>query len=252
MSNIALVTCQDYPQLDGESYLVEAFASHGHAAKIEVWSDQDVNWQSYEYVIIRICYDYFESVEKRKSFLQWIDTTKAKTTILNDPSLLKWNIHKSYLEELAQKGVQTPKLRILHSAASIASVKKDFAGKVVVKPAVGGSAKGVRMFDELDQFADKYIAELFAEGEAIVQEYVPEIHRGEISVVLFNNRISHAVLKVPMEGEYRVNWKYGGRPKPNDFLLMELEILDPYLYIEGYQDLAHGFVESFNAYTDPR
>ena len=107
------------------------------------------------------------------------------------------------------------------------------------------------MFDELDQFADKYIAELFAEGEAIVQEYVPEIHRGEISVVLFNNRISHAVLKVPMEGEYRVNWKYGGRPKPNDFLLMELEILDPYLYIEGHQDLAHGFVESFNAYIDP-
>lgn len=39
----------------------------------------------------------------------------------------------------------------------------------------------------------------------LVQEFVPEIAQGETQFVLFDGKVSHAVLKRPRPGEFRTN-----------------------------------------------
>ena len=41
--------------------------------------------------------------------------------------------------------------------------------------------------------------------DLLVQEFVPEIADGETQYVLFDGKVSHAVLKRPLAGEFRTN-----------------------------------------------
>jgi len=56
---------------------------------------------------------------------------------------------------------------------------------------------------------------LAAAGDALVQPYVPTIaSAGELSVVLFEGEVSHAVRKVPAPGALLVQIEHGGTYEP--------------------------------------
>ena len=276
---IALITDPKYPMLDGESHLVEQFTKQGYEASIEVWSDPKVDWIKYDAAIMRSCYDLIDTPEE---FFAWVDQIKDKTKVYNNPEVLRWNVHKSYLEELHQRGIKVPQLSIIRTQAAAHNLGGTFSGKVVIKPCIGGSGRGVELFDTLGSEAHAYIEQLLEDGDVLVQEFVEEIADGEISVVFFGNQLNHAVRKVPPTGEYRTNWKFGARPqrieltplqqekitdiyqqasvdtlyarvdvveRAGELALMELEIINPYLYIEGHDDLAADFAQAFKSYT---
>ena len=82
---------------------------------------------------------------------------------------------------------------------------------VVVKPAVASGGKGARRAEVGDAGAQTHLDELLAQGDVLVQQYVPAVAaEGEWSVVLVDGRVSHALRKRPAPGDYRVQEEWGG------------------------------------------
>jgi glutathione synthase/RimK-type ligase-like ATP-grasp enzyme len=58
---------------------------------------------------------------------------------------------------------------------------------------------------------------MLEQGDALVQAFAPEIERsGEWSFVFFGGAFSHAVLKRPAPGDFRVQTELGGSAVPLD------------------------------------
>ncbi len=107
---------------------------------------------------------------------------------------------------------------------------------------------------------------LLEEQDYMVQPFVEEIKGGEWSFLFFNDTYSHCVLKIPKQGDFRVQHQHGGSisyPEPNplhieqaqayvkglpqrtlyarvdgvivnsSFVLMELELIEPYLFLRA-------------------
>src|SRR5690606_34529413 len=108
------------------------------------------------------------------------------------------------------------------------------ADELIVKPAVSGGAWKTRRLRR----GDAVDAE---EGMAmLLQPYLPTIEtHGETSLLYFGGRLSHAVNKRPVPGDFRIQQEFGGRytlvpEPPADALALARQVLDavcePLLY----------------------
>lgn len=128
--------------------------------------------------------------------------------LTNPARVLDWNSDKWYLSELAASGVAVPYTRWTRR---LSQAELDFvfdqtgADELIVKPAVSGGAwktRRVRRGDVVDEAAGTSM---------LIQPYLPTIETlGETSLLYFGGRLSHAVNKRPVEGEFRVQEEFGG------------------------------------------
>jgi hypothetical protein len=234
---VALATAEKCADLSADDRpLLAELNRRGIETSAVVWSDATVDWSRFGAVVIRSCWDYHL---RRDDFLRWIDRVPH---LFNPPAIVRWNSHKSYLLDLARKGISIPETHLL-------TLRSD---TVIVKPAVSASAYETHR--------------LQAGGEVIVQEYVSEIETaGEWSLVFIDREFSHAVRKLPKGGDFRVQEELGGSstltPAPADVIesgarvlqlvdgdvlyarvdvveraqsvmLMELELIEPMLFLE--------------------
>ncbi len=128
--------------------------------------------------------------------------------MLNPPALLRWNGDKAYLKELAAKGVPTvPTVEFDHlSAASLSAAGARFGTvELVVKPPISGGAFGTYRLK-----VDDPVPEDVAGQRMMIQPFQPTIVAGEWSIILFGGKFSHAVIKTPPPGEFRVQPHLGG------------------------------------------
>jgi glutathione synthase/RimK-type ligase-like ATP-grasp enzyme len=146
---------------------------------------------------------------------------------------------------------------------------------LVIKPPVAASAKGAHRLGPND--------DLPAESRRkamIVQPLIEEIARsGEFSLMLFDHEYSHAVVKRPREGDFRVQEQHGGVTRPCEappsgavelaqaalaaaparavyarvdivpddegtLRIMELELIEPALFLEHAPDGGAAFTRS--------
>lgn len=126
----------------------------------------------------------------------------------NPASVLKWNADKTYLGRLADAGAPVVPTRFV-DALSIGTMHDAAAAfgtaRLVAKPQVSASAwRTIRWSpgDPVDEGPD---------GPAIIQPYLPSIESdGEVSLIYFSGRYSHAIRKVPQPGDFRVQPEYDG------------------------------------------
>lgn len=129
--------------------------------------------------------------------------------LANPAKVLAWNTDKRYLRELAAQGVAIPATTFT-DALSPEVVERVFAetgaGELIVKPAVSGGAwKTLRLrrgdaFDAMDGMT------------MLLQPYLSTIEtEGETSLLYFGGRLSHAVNKRPVAGEFRIQEEFGGQ-----------------------------------------
>src|SRR5262249_13648737 len=112
----------------------------------------------------------------------------------------------------------------------------------------------------------------------LVQPFLPEIQRdGELSLLFFDGVFSHAVRKRPKAGEFRVQFSFGGShesvqvseelieqardciarapalpgfarvagvAKPGAFLLMELEVFEPLMFLSSHPEAPGRFARA--------
>jgi len=212
---IAFVTYHRYRMLsDDDRLAVAALEDLGIDVEPAVWDDPGVRWEAFDAIVVRSCWDYFRDPAR---FRRWIDAVEAAgVPVWNPPALLRWNMDKRYLRELEARGVAVPPTVWLERGADGAAVAGAMRERgwddVVVKPAV--SADGNSTWRVRGRDAGRYDAELAAaaaRGAVMVQRFIPELAaEGEWSCVFIGGDFSHAVLKRPAEGEFRVQERFGG------------------------------------------
>ena len=226
------------------------------------WADPTQNWADYGAAIIGTTWDYWDHADQ---FLATLDAIEAQTQLHNPAALVRWNAHKRYLEGLQQKGARLiPTLWIdrVDQAAFNAAFDQLGSDDLVFKRQVGAGAAGQYRLSPGDTLPDM-------PHPMMVQPFLDRIQtEGEYSFIFIGGAFCHALLKQAKAGDYRIQSSYGGfetpvSPTPEDLadaqavlntldemplyarvdmlrdadgrlLLMELELIEPYLYpVEG-------------------
>lgn len=233
MPAIVLTTCNAWPELSaGDAPLARALAErHGAAVRTARWNapEDQAAFAAVDVVVLRSNWDYHHVPD---AFAAWLDSLEARgTPVFNQPALVRWNLEKSYLLELARRGVNVPRTRVVENepAAIRAAVDSFGAAPVVLKPAVGAS--GHHVYRVTPGRLDAVIAALQAgvpERRLLVQEFVPEIRDGERAFVFIDGAFTHAFLRqpdtsrrlahAPDEAEFRANSQHGVRVSLLDVL----------------------------------
>jgi hypothetical protein len=190
---VALATCKDVPHLDEDTRrLIAPLAARGISATPAIWDDPDVDWTRFDLVVVRSCWDY---VPRRDEFLEWAARVPS---LANPATVLAWNTHKRYLQELAGRDIPIVPTKWLQPHDEWTPPER---GDWVIKPAVSMASldTGRYRLDDCDQrrFAVEHVRRLHAEGRAVmVQPYMRGIdNEGEISLVYLGGVFSHAVRK---------------------------------------------------------
>jgi glutathione synthase/RimK-type ligase-like ATP-grasp enzyme len=131
----------------------------------------------------------------------------------------RWNTHKRYLSELADRGVA-----VVPTVAVAAGSGADLAlllaqrgwGDAVVKAAVAQSGRYAKRISAESVAAGQIHLDRFLRGEdMLVQPYLPSVvEEGELSLVYVEGEFTHAVRKRVTTGDFRVHDDYGGSVHP--------------------------------------
>lgn len=255
MKTVAFVTYRKAPNLTADDALALAPLKQVDITAIPtVWDDPQVDWNTFDAVVMRSCWDYHH---KPREFRRWIDhLEELKIAVWNPAEILRWNMDKTYLRELAVKGVAIPPTVWIETGSSAdlrALLPANGFEQAVIKPTISATAYQTfrTSLSTVHRDQSKLDAILRASG-AMVQQFVDAVMRnGEWSFLFFGGKFSHAALKRPHDGDFRVQSDFGGtshRLKPSPALIQQAEAIvrlidQPLLYarVDGF-DLDGKFV----------
>lgn len=279
--HVALVTCARYPQLQEDDILLaKALHRLGIVPVPAIWNDSHVDWSSFGAIVIRTPWDYYEHMAE---FRAWLNARiESGVLMCNSGEIVSWNFDKRYLRDLEAAGVAViPTIWIDRGESVDVEALASARGwtEIVIKPAVSGGAYRTHrlLVDDIGAY-EGAIDEVLADRGLLVQPFVPEILRdGELSLLFFDGAYSHAVRKRPSDGDYRVQQQFGGTTEAVDidetlvaqaracvlaapslpvfarvdgivrdgrFLLMELEVFEPYMFLANHPDAPMRFAQA--------
>lgn len=268
--NILFLSCDSLTGfITDEDILVKELQSHGHTVTTLSWS-KEADWSKFDCAIIRTTWDY---MEKPDAFFKQLEKISSQTKLYNSIDTVKWNIHKGYLSGLEKKGV-TIVPTIFFKFDEELKIPANWPEKIVIKPAISAGS-----YKTLVQNKNQIDRSEMVPGDWMCQPFLPQIFEGEISLIYFNKVFSHALLKVPKKGDFRVQEEFGGdiiplKPTPelltlgekvmssvsddllyarvdlvpyeNHYALMELELIEPALYFRTNADAAKNFSKALD------
>ena len=278
---IAFVTCERLPEIHCDDRLVaDALQRRGFQVTAAVWNDPVVDWRQFASVVIRAAWDYHLDEARYTAWLRRCETEEVN--LQNPPSTVLANIDKRYLANFADAGVTVVPFEYVargQRQSLRAMLERRNWVRAVVKPAVSASAYGTWCTSLATAAADQVLLdEEVMRRSLLVQPFAEEIVTwGEWSIVFFDGEYSHAVLKKPAPGDFRVQEELGGHGEPQDpspaiveqargvlshaagpllyarvdgierqgeFVLMELEINEPFLYLGSSGGAAKRFADA--------
>ncbi len=195
--------------------------------------------------------------------------------IANPVETLRWNTRKTYLAELEAAGAPVIPTQFVERLTpdAIAEAHGRFGRELVAKPQLSAGAHQTVRLSLGGEAAGA------PSGPAMLQPFLPAVaEEGEFSLFYFDRRFSHAVAKRATGGDFRVQFQYGGqsaaiaapaaardaaervlaatrmrlvyaridllRGPDDDFYLVELEAIEPDLFLEYAPDGGAAFAQS--------
>lgn len=281
MPLIGLLTCSKLPELmPMDKALIPKFHELGIEAIPVIWNETNVDWKSFDCLVFRNTWDYFEYPEEFNQWLDYIQMSNIPT--LNSLDIIQWNIHKFYLKELQGAGVAIIPTVFIDTATKeldLSFLEEMNWNEFVIKPAVSGGSFHTERHVSGDwrDVQDRY-RQLFPNQCLLVQKFESSIlSSGELSMIFLDNVFSHAVIKTAQKGEFRIQTQFGGVYNPivatdkqisvaekiikyidkdlsyaridglivdGEFLLMEVELIEPDLYMQFAEDQHSLFVSN--------
>ena len=278
---VALVTDVGHPALSRDDQLLLPELSALGLEGIPVpWDTPGIDWAGFAAVVVRSTWDYHT---RYAEFLAWLTHLEGLAArVFNPVATLRWNSDKSYLRQLDAVGipvVPTEWVAQGHGEPLSTLARRREWDDLVVKPTVsGGAFETWRVTAPMSEEDDARLAVACREREMMVQPFQSAIAaQGEYSLVFFGGAFSHAVQKRPAAGDFRVQEDVGGSstaidvegglvaqaaralaaaPTPclyarvdgclagNQFVLMELELLEPSLFLSHALHAAGWFAHS--------
>ncbi len=237
----------------------------------------------FDAVLPLVVWGYHERYEQWLALLDRLEADAVPT--INPPTLLRWNSDKAYLADLHARGVPT-----VHTLAvgalgehALREARERFGcDRLVVKPSISAAAWGTFLLGPDDPLP----AEVYGR-RMLVQPFMEAIAaHGEYSLMLFGGRFSHAILKTPKPGDFRVQPHLGGTERPcdapdgaielakmalaaapaeavyarvdmvadasGDLRIMEMELIEPALWLQLAPDQGAAFTSTIrNAIEQP-
>ncbi len=274
---VGLATWEGLPDLVADDRLVLGpLLERGLRATPVVWSESAPDPAALDLVVIRSTWDYHH---RRDAFLRWAENLGRRTRVLNDPATLRWNSDKRYLADLAARGLPVvPTVWGREVDSATATLAEHHWTRAVLKPCVSASGEGATILraDEPER-NEMALERLRSRGEVMLQPFLEAtVDPGERSLVYLDGRFSHAVLRAPKfadgrtvaEGallepsgaELDVAARTLGTVEPMPLYarvdlvavdgsphLMELELIEPLLYLAAQPGAAERFAAAIGA-----
>jgi glutathione synthase/RimK-type ligase-like ATP-grasp enzyme len=213
MARVCFVTCVRWPEIsDSDGHVRQALEARGIAVEGRPWNAPGARFDGFEAVVLRSNWDYhFEPA----AFAGWLDRWEARgARIWNPPALVRWNLTKRYLLDLAAAGMDVVPTVLLdeHRPEELGRLMAEHGwDPAVVKPVVSASGHDTVLVTASS--ADEVAAALGAgqiRRPSLLQPFIPEVRHGEWSLVFVDGEFTHAVLKRPARDEFRVQPRFGG------------------------------------------
>lgn len=213
MTAIALATCTEEATLfHDEAPLVDALEAKGATVYPVVWNSPEIDWSSYDLVVIRNTWDYHRQISAFRAWLDYLE--QHHIAVLNPLPLLRWNIDKQYLDQLAEQGITTlPTVFAKGKDTNLLEVLRQHQWQsAVVKPIISGSGDHTWVITEANaQESQRQFDWLNDQIGMMIQPLASQIQdNGEISLVFFAGEYSHAVCKKPAPDHLLVQEEFGG------------------------------------------
>lgn len=206
---IVLATCAAWPEPGAsDQCLAAALRARGHAVEAAPWNGPFPPFAGAAAIVVRATWDYHEAPD---AYRAWLDRLDAARTF-NPPALIRWNLSKAHVLDLAARGATVPRSRLADATPAAVAAALEALGleEAVVKPAIGASGVGVERVRRGEEAAA--LARAGGRGgRVLIQEFLPEIAQGELAGVFFDGAFSHGLRRLPAPGQFRVNSRYGGR-----------------------------------------
>jgi glutathione synthase/RimK-type ligase-like ATP-grasp enzyme len=278
MNKICFLSMDDLAgYVSDDELAIEPLGELGWDVHTISWRDKTVNWDDFVAVIIRTTWDYQKFPHKFLEVLRKIDASKAR--LENPLQIVEWNLSKLYLHDLEQNGVKI--VPTIWDEMSVTAEKfsewcKIFqTDEIIIKPLISATAGYTY---RLNNFAPA-LTDIFTNRPFMVQKFIPNVvSEGEFSLFYFGENYSHTILKTPQPHDFRVQEEHGGiitavkpsakllnatekvlsliNPRPlyaridfvrdenDDFCLMELELIEPALYLRMDENAPHLFAKT--------
>ena len=186
---------------------VAALTAAGLIVEQRVWTDPG-DLSGYDLILPLFAWGYQRDVALWYALLDRLEAEGLP--VVNPVPVLRWNSDKAYLAELGAKGVAvvpTVEADALDEDGLAAARAELGADEVVIKPAISGGADGTHRLA-----AGAAIPADAVGRRRLVQPLMPGILTdGEFSLFFFAGRFSHAIVKRPAVGDFRVQEQFGGR-----------------------------------------
>jgi glutathione synthase/RimK-type ligase-like ATP-grasp enzyme len=289
---IALATSKDWPDLASDDRtLLQPLADRGFKAEPAVWSDLNYPWQDCDAVVIRSCWDYHLRSQEFLRWIAFLESIgcnvwnpPAMIRWNADKSYLRSLEDKGIpiVPTLWFEQEKTP---------SLADALRDQGWeKAVVKPRISATAHRTQVVEAKNAAAGQALFEELGAGPGVmVQKFMDRIvSQGEWSLMFFRGQFSHAVLKTAKPGDFRVQEDFGGKSHIADppayvlecairtvraigdtlyarvdgvvdrtgnedlFRIMELELIEPCLFLTSHPSGTGRFAEAITAVSQRR
>lgn len=255
------------------------FEARGWALEAVTWSEEGVAWNTYDAAVAVGSWGYIADPSGFLRVMRGI--ADAGCSVWNPSSRLRWNLDKTYLGDLERRGVPIVPTLWLPSAREldVPRLLRHFdAPAVVVKPTISACAQGTFLIDSAApepqlESIKRDLGTRAVMAQPLMRSILTE---GELSLFFFRTGFSHAILKRPAEGDFKVfggsdakvtataediawgrrvvsvlhdPWLYARvdavRGDDGGLRLMELEMIEPYLYLRHDEAAARRFAEAF-------
>jgi len=284
---IAVLISNDSSMFNDKEYLTPLFALENLIYEEVIWNAHDINWQDYDAFIIRSTYDYINDQHTYDQFLKTLKRIEDLGIPLFNPyPVVHWNSKKNYLSDLASKGINIIETIIttpmqIKEIASI--IQNNNWQECIVKPAISCGAHNTFRLTAQEAQSFNLFAHYQADESILIQPFAQEIiDDGEYSLVFFDKQFSHCMRSKPKSGDFRVQFIHGGilkkiNPEPwmieearriidatgfkkllyarvdvikrnNKLYVMELELIEPYLYFSYHPEAAEILVKKIKQY----
>ena len=210
----AFLTISDLSEFECYDHLlIEPMKSNGLELSFLPWDEKDIDWNDYDYVIVRSTWDYQSRLNDFIGVLNKIENSDAM--LINPIKAIKWNIKKSYLIDLEKRGVSIiPSIfqKEYDPEVIYDTFQKFDCDKIILKPVVGANASFTELIRRSDlKNSQEKLQSNYSNRPFIIQPFFESvITKGELSLIFFNNKLSHGISKIPKMGDFRVQEEHGG------------------------------------------
>ena len=265
---------------------IPPLVARGWRVDLVPWRDLSIDWNAWDAVYICTPWDYLDDPAL---FVRVLETIDASTALLvNDIALVRWTLEKTYLADVEARGAAIVP-STWHDRIDAREIESFFerhdADRVVIKPLIGANAADTFVLTRpVDRTQCAELMSLYRDRRYFVQPYLDAIEtEGEYSLFYLGGAFSHAIQKTPTHGDFRVQEEHGAtivavgppdglvdtasrvmrlvEPQPvygradfvrdadDQFLLMELELIEPSLYLRTDPDAPERFAAAFDAHV---